>query len=175
MTIFIRATMVAGFATLLLACTPDSGQRAPPVLSGPSDAAAATTGQVADDALPKKPEISEGVAITAEESPQVQQGIPSKIPLPSKDVPTPILPPGAEISYVCESGIPLRIAFASSHAYVQWTDGTKLTLSIGAPGPGGGELYEGDGYVLRRIANVVELSAKGGGDRWRCAEESASV
>ncbi|MEO5629387.1 MAG: hypothetical protein ABIQ62_06430 [Thermomonas sp.] len=121
------------------------------------------------------PATAEAAPMTSQKPAQVLEGIPSKIARPAEDAPTPILPVGAQITYVCESGMPLRIAFAGALAYVDWTGGAKLTLSMGDAGVGGGEMYAGDGYTLRRLANVVELSAKAGGEFWRCAEGAASA
>lgn len=108
-------------------------------------------------------------------TPQVMEGIPSRIALPPKGTETPVIAPGAEVTYVCESGMSLRVAFDGVRALVAWTDGRRMTLSRTAGDGGAGERYAGDGFTLRRVANVVELAQDGGGQQWRCAEGSATA
>lgn len=161
-------------ACVLVACKADPDPPVAPAQANVESAGAEPMPSPQAAAPADRSASGKPAAATSRQPAPVLEGIPSKIPEPEEDASTPILPVGTEVSYVCENGMPLRIAFAGSLAHVRWTGETRLTLSLAAGAGGGGERYEGDGYLLRRIANVVELSAKEGSDHWRCAEASAS-
>lgn len=103
----------------------------------------------------------------------VLEGIPSKIPMPAEGTPTQPLAIGARVSYVCESGSELQVAYAEASARVTWTGGNTLQLS--RTGSADGETYAGDGHTLMRVGNVVQFRRDDGAYAWRCAENAASA
>lgn len=169
-----RPSLALCLACALAACAADTDPAAAPT-GAEADSAGTESAPPAPVAAPANtPAGGASASAASPQSAPVLEGIPTRIPKPEADAPTPILPAGTEVSYVCENGMPLRIAFAGSLAHVHWTGDSRLTLSLAAGTAGGAERYEGDGYLLTRTANVVELSAQAGRDHWRCAEASAS-
>ena len=108
------------------------------------------------------------------ETPEVLEGIPRKIGIPA-EAPNAVLAPGTSITYVCESGSPLRVSYTGIVARIAWTEGRTLTLARTGQKAEAGETYSGDGHVLLRRGSVVELSESGGTQRWRCEESAASA
>ena len=166
--------MVAGMAMagVLMACgpaaTPDAGKaasttptgeeaRPAPAREAPSPARGATTGRSRGD--PQQAAL---------------QGIPRDIPDPDPGAATPPVAAGALVEYACESGASLRIAYEGIAARVAWTDGGTLLLTRAAQDVAGGESYSGDGHVLLRRGNVIELGIPGG-KTWRCMEAASSA
>lgn len=106
---------------------------------------------------------------------QVMEGMPTRVEMPPPTTETPQLPVGASIEYGCESGSTLRVAYGQRVAEVAWTDDRKLRLNAQPDDAGGGELYAGEGYQLRRLGSAVQLRQSGAGSEWRCMEANASA
>lgn len=102
----------------------------------------------------------------------VMEGIPSKIPLPAQNTPTPDIADGAQVQYTCESGAALYIAYVGNTARVRWVE---RTLVLHRDPGSDDERYVGEGYRLLRIANVVQLEQAKGGQSWRCSEQASSA
>lgn len=155
---------------LLACCLLAACQREPEPAPVTADNAPLTTAPAAaNPAPPPATTASPAAAPTAETAPALE-GIPHKIDMPSEQTPTPPLPPSAEVTYVCENGMSLRIAYDGAAARVAWTEGRTLTLSRSA-----GETYTGDGYVLQRRGNVAMLNQQGGTVSFRCEESTANA
>lgn len=171
-----RLILLLSIAITVPACTRDAdspeASASPELTQG---AATASQGESNEGASAADSERQGHGALPADSDHQVLEGIPSKITMPPKDADTPPIAAGAEVTYVCESGMALRIAFDGVWAHVAWTDGRRLKLSKAANGSADGERYTGEGFTLSRVANVVELSQSQGGQRWRCAEGAASA
>lgn len=164
-----RVPLVLALASVLVACGPGPAPEAGKV--------AAAGEEVAADAPPRdapSPASAPDGARSRADPPAVLQGIPGDIPPSDPGVDTPPVAAGAQIEYACESGASLRIAYEGIVARVAWTDGGVLVLSRGTQQAGGGESYSGDGHVLVRRGNVVELGIPGG-RTWRCMEAASSA
>lgn len=156
---------------LLAAC-----QRTPDATTAPAAGAAAVQpvpNETAAAAAPATATASAPAAAGAE-TPQVLEGIPRKIVMPA-EAPSTALAPETSITYVCESGSPLRVSYNGIVARIAWTEGRTLTLSRTGQKAEAGETYSGDGHVLLRRGSVIELSENGGARRWRCEESAASA
>jgi len=167
-----RVLLPIALASLLPACQ----ERPAPPASAPPAAAVIESGERERGA-----ERDAGGSASAPRAPgpatapQVLEGIPRRIARPGPEVPTPPIATGAEVTYACESGAQLRVRYGGSVAEVAWTDGAWLTLSRSAPGTATGETYAGEGHVLLRLGNVVELRDERGGTVIRCAEAAANA
>lgn len=109
------------------------------------------------------------------EPPPVRAGVPSTIGMPPADTQTPPLARNAEVTYVCESGLPVVVAFDADRAAVRLPDGRDFTLTRASGGAGAREEYRGSDVTLVRVANVIELSLDSGATRMRCSESSATA
>ncbi len=106
---------------------------------------------------------------------QVVEGVPTRIKLPPATTETPPVGMGAMIEYGCESGSTLRVRYGNGVAEVAWTGERQLRLTAQPDDSGGGELYSGDGYQLRRLGSAVQFQPMGGGSEWRCMEANANA
>lgn len=133
------------------------------------------------------PEVTPSPAVTVPSPPQVaatrsdlepapvMAGIPSPISMPPKGAETPPLAANAEVTYVCESGLPFVVKFNGMRAEVRMPDGREFSLTRGGSTASGAEQYSGSGVTMFRTANVVELTLKGAGSPMRCAESSGTA
>ena len=157
---------------LLVACqrnpeaTPAPAAEAAAAQPAANEPVAATSPPPAPGATPATPAARTGTE-------PVLEGIPRKIEMPA-EAPKAALAPETDITYVCESGSPLRVSYSGIVARIAWTGGRALTLSR-AQGAGTDEIYSGDGHTLLRRGSVIELSRSGGTQRWRCEEAEASA
>lgn len=174
-----RALLPIALASLLPACQDGPATTTP--AEPPIAAATAGEGDDRERGAAGNPHAGQGRSASAPQAPdvatapQVLEGIPRPIARPGPEVRTPPIATGAEVAYACESGAQLRVRYGGSVAEVAWTDGAWLTLSRSAAGSAGGETYAGEGHVLLRLGNVVELRDARSGSLIRCAEAAANA
>ena len=104
---------------------------------------------------------------------EVVAGLPAKIPLPPPTTATPEIALGAAVEYACENGSTLRVRYGDGAAELAWTGNRQVRLASAAADGGGGDLYQGEGFSLRRLGSTLHL--QGGGVDWRCAEAASSA
>jgi len=167
----VLATMVAG---VLAACGPAPAPDAAEPASAEAGARAAGSADIPAREAPPPSGATAARPGGVPPPPAVLQGIPRRIASPEAGTGTPPVAAGAQVEYACESGATLRIAYDGIAARVAWTGGGALVLTREKPGATGGESYAGDGHVLERRGNVVEL-AMPGGRKMRCMEAASSA
>lgn len=165
--------LIALPVALLASCTRAPSQEDTSVAAGNAQTPASETPAevIGSDAAPGPA----GPVTVEPPRPQVMEGVPTKIKMPPPTTHTPPVALGAAIDYGCESGSTLRVRYGNGVAEIAWTGGDHLRLTAQAADAGGGELYAGDGYQLRRLGSAVQLQPSGGGSEWRCVEANASA
>ena len=172
----IGAATVIVVSCLAAACGRDDATGNPQD-AAPLDATTpASTGDLASATQEaKEPQSAPSDPRTISEPPPVRAGLPSTIAMPPADTQTPPLAANAEVTYVCESGLPVVVTFQGARATVTLPDGREFMLTQAAGVEGGREEYRGRGATLVRAAHVVELSLHSEGSTMRCAESSATA
>lgn len=102
------------------------------------------------------------------------EGNATPIAPPASDTPTPPAAEGARITYTCENGSVLEIAFAGAGARATLADGSVHALVRTATRTGDGERYEDAALQVDRLGNTIEVRERGAAVR-RCAETGGNA